>query len=190
MQYNRRHATGYLSLEPIDQTTIRTVDLESLRNKMTAVDMNGRLYVEKGLESFLMACLTGFYEGMGSFAQFGPMYRRIQACHVTRGPNGHVEVLTEVRGADTDIPKCVSTGLVNLRMITDVVSLSFADYRLHPAVLDAAIHVAVHPILTGNYHPELYHLPSRASSVRLLHHRPLPKTVYGYATLVKWTPGE
>ena len=44
---------------------------------------------------------------MGSFAQFGPMYRRIQACHVARGPNGHVEVLTKVRGADTDLPKCV-----------------------------------------------------------------------------------
>ena len=144
---------------------------------------------KKGLESLLMACLTGFYEGMGSFAQFGPMYRRIQACHVARGPNGHVEVLTKVRGADTDIPKCVWYWLSDTCMVADIISLSSEDYRLHPAVLDAAIHVAVHPILTGNYHPELYHLPSRASSVRLLRHGPLPKTVYGYATLVKWTPG-
>ena len=44
--------------------------------------------------------------------------------------------------------------------------------------------------MTGNFHPELYHLPSRASSVRLLRTGPLPKTVYGYATLAKWTPGK
>ena len=117
------------------------------------------------------------------------MYRRIQECHIARGPNGHVEVLTKVRGADIDISKCVCIGSVIPCMVADIISLSFEDYRLHPAVLDAAIHVAVHPILTGNYHPELYHLPSRASSVRLLRHGPLPKTVYGYATLVKWTPG-
>ncbi len=61
---------------------------------------------------------------------------------------------------------------------------------MHPAILDAAVHVMVHPIVTGNYHPELYHLPSRISSSRLLRTVPLPKTVYGYATLVKWTPGE
>ncbi|KAM5543754.1 hypothetical protein V8D89_002371 [Ganoderma adspersum] len=151
IQYNRRHATGYLSLEPVDQPSVQSVDLEALLNRMAAVDMNG------------------FYERMGSFAQFGPMYRRIQTCHVVRGPNGSVEVLTQVRGADSDIP-------------------NLADYRVHPAILDAAIHVMVHPILTGNFHPELYHLPSRVSSVRLLRHGPLPKTVYGYATLVKWTP--
>ncbi|KAI1798467.1 polyketide synthase [Ganoderma leucocontextum] len=151
IQYNRRHATGFLSLEPIDQSTVQAVDVESLRNRMTAVDMNG------------------FYERMGSFAQFGPMYRRIQTCHVARGPNGTVEVLTQVRGADTDIP-------------------NLADYRMHPAILDAAIHVMVHPTLTGNYDSELYHLPSRISSIRLLRTGPLPKTVYGYATLVKWSP--
>lgn len=55
----------------------------------------------------LTLLLTGFYERMGSFAQFGPMYRRIQTCHVARGPNGAVEVLTQVRGADSDIPKYV-----------------------------------------------------------------------------------
>ena len=68
--------------------------------------------------------------------------------------------------------------------------VSLADYRVHPAILDAAIHVMVHPILTGNFHPELYHLPSRVSSVRLLRLGPLPETVYGYATLVKWPPGK
>ncbi|TBU55410.1 polyketide synthase [Dichomitus squalens] len=151
IQYNRRHASGFLSFEPIDPSSVRTVDLESLRNRMTAVEMKG------------------FYQQMGSFAQFGPMYRRIQTCHVSRGPNGSVEVLTQVRGADDDIP-------------------TIADYRFHPAVLDAAIHVMVHPILTGNFDPELYHLPSRISSIRLLRTGPLPSTVYGYATLVKWSP--
>lgn len=70
-----------------------------------------------------------------------------------------------------------------------MISISLADYRLHPAILDAAIHVMVHLALTGNYDSELYHLPSKVSSIRLLRTGPLPKTVYGYATLVNWSPG-
>ena len=125
---------------------------------------------------------------MGSFAQFGPMYRRIQACSVARGPNGVVEVLTEVRGPDGDIPKYVVVQ-PDFLSNTQMVPFSIADYRLHPAILDAAIHVMVHPALTGNYDSELYHLPSRVSSVRLLRTGPLPKTIYAYAALVRWSPG-
>lgn len=73
--------------------------------------------------------------------------------------------------------------------VSDVIFISLADYRMHPAILDAAIHVMVHPTLTGNYDSELYHLPSKVSSIRLLRTGPLPKTVYGYATLVNWSPG-
>ena len=59
---------------------------------------------------------------------------------------------------------------------------------MHPAILDASIHVMVHPILTGNFDTELYHLPARASRARFLHTGPVPRTVYGYAKLVDWTP--
>ncbi len=76
---------------------------------MTAVDMDGEPSnrKKKQNEGLLTLLLLGFYERMSSFAQFGPMYRRIQTCHVARGANGAVEVLTQVRGADSDIPKCV-----------------------------------------------------------------------------------
>ena len=82
----------------------------------------------------------------------------------------------------TCIRICSSTRL-------DVTRISIADYRLHPAILDAAIHVMVHPILTGNYDSELYHLPSRVSSIRLLGSGIPSKIIYSYITLVKWTPG-
>ena len=45
LQYNRRHATGFLSLEPVDQLSVQSVDLEALRNRMTAVDMNGEFAI-------------------------------------------------------------------------------------------------------------------------------------------------
>ena len=44
---------------------------------------------------------------MSSFAQFGPMYRRVQSCHIARDSQGAVEVLTEVRAAAGDLPKYV-----------------------------------------------------------------------------------
>ena len=46
----------------------------------------------------------------------------------------------------------------------------------------------VHPLLTGNFDPELYHLPASASKARFLRTGPLPRTVYGYAKLINWTP--
>lgn len=49
----------------------------------------------------------GFYDRMTTFAQFGPMYRRIRACYINRGAYGTVEALTEVRAAEADIPKYV-----------------------------------------------------------------------------------
>ena len=63
---------------------------------------------------------------------------------------------------------------------------------MHPAIFDAAVHIAVHPCLTGNMDLELYHLPSKFRAVRLCpgyFDRPFPKTVYSYAKFIDWTPG-
>ena len=71
-------------------------------------------------------------------------------------------------------------------------SSSFSDYRLHPAVLDAAIHIVAHPSLTGNHDPDLYHLPSKVGVFRLCPEygkRPFPKSVYAHAVSVEWSPG-
>lgn len=127
---------------------------------------------------------------MSSFANFGPMYRRIKSCHIARDSNGWVEALTEVRAADSDIPKCALKCFpYNSRRLTSCIT-SLSDYRLHPAILDAAIHIMVHPMLTGNYDSDVYHLPSKISTVRFMHSGQLPAVVFGYTTLVDWTPGE
>ena len=53
----------------------------------------------------LMGRLSGFYEKLSSFANYGSMYRRIQKCFVETGPRGAVEALVQVRGKGDDIPK-------------------------------------------------------------------------------------
>ena len=47
---------------------------------------------------------AGFYSELESFANYGPMYRRIQKCYLAAGTFG-VDVLTEVHAWDEDIPK-------------------------------------------------------------------------------------
>ncbi|KAI1783602.1 ketoacyl-synt-domain-containing protein [Ganoderma leucocontextum] len=116
--------------------------------------------------------VTDFYATMSYFAQYGPTYRRIQRCHTYTGAGGKIEALTEVRGDDGDLP-------------------NLSDYRFHPAILDAAIHIVAHPNLTGNQDPDLYHLPSKVAAFRLgprYGESPFPKLVYAYAISVDWSP--
>ncbi|KAJ7865579.1 hypothetical protein B0H14DRAFT_2347885, partial [Mycena olivaceomarginata] len=84
-----------------------------------------------------------FYETLNSFAQYGPQYRRVSSCHL-----GNNEALVEVRGGAADL--------------TDS-SLVF-----HPAILDAAVHVLVHPLFTRNLEKYAYYLPSAVKKF-LLH---------------------
>ena len=76
-------------------------------------------------------------------------------------------------------------------LLIDISIGSISEYRLHPAVLDSALHFAVHPLLTGAVDHGRYYLPSKVNT--LIVHGALaegiPKTVYAYGILVKWTPG-
>ncbi len=72
------------------------------------------------------------------------------------------------------------------------ISFSFFDYRFHPAIMDAAYHVAVHPIMTGNHDDATYFLPSRLSALRLssTFQDQLSSTiVHAKVTAVSWLPG-
>ncbi|OBZ73483.1 Nonribosomal peptide synthetase 14 [Grifola frondosa] len=116
--------------------------------------------------------MKGFYETLASFAEYGPTYRRILSC--SRGMNavGKDEVLVKLRGMDDDLP--------------DV-----HDYRLHPAILDAALHVVVHPLLTGNRDKAQYYLPDKVGALIIhdpLLDKPFPRTFYAHATFSRWTP--
>ncbi|KAG1725077.1 acyl transferase domain-containing protein [Suillus paluster] len=72
--------------------------------------------------------VEGFYDALEHFAQYGPDYRRILDCY--RGTdNGRDEVLVQIRGAVGDLP-------------------GLEKFKIHPVILDSAIHVLVHPIFT------------------------------------------
>ncbi|EJF59192.1 ketoacyl-synt-domain-containing protein [Dichomitus squalens LYAD-421 SS1] len=154
IQYDRTHATGFLSMRSRDDIAVAKLDFTAIRQRMKPVDMNG------------------FYTAMSYFAQYGPTYRRIRQCHIATSAGGRIEALTELRGDDSDL-------------------VNFSDYRLHPAILDAAIHIVAHPNLTGNHDPDLYHLPSKVGVFRLcpgFGKRPFPKLVYTHAVSVDWSP--
>lgn len=49
--------------------------------------------------------VIGFYDELSSFANYGPMYRRLRKFWVTTNPGGAMDALGEIRGAGNDIPR-------------------------------------------------------------------------------------
>ncbi|KAI0695501.1 polyketide synthase [Cerioporus squamosus] len=153
MQYIRRHATGFLSMSRTDRDMSK-LDIDSIRSGMKPVKT------------------SDLYAGMAHFAQYGPVYRRIQECHTVTRADGTVEALVKLRGRDIDLP-------------------NIADYRFHPAIVDAAIHIVVHPVMTGNHDRELYHLPSKVSAFRTcpsVEQQEMPRFLYSHAVITSWAP--
>ncbi|KAH9886258.1 ketoacyl-synt-domain-containing protein [Cubamyces lactineus] len=129
--------------------------------------------IEEILSRLKPVDMEGFYDGFRSFAEYGPTYQRISACSYARDPvTGKDEWLVKLRGTDTDLP-------------------DIGDYRIHPAILDASLHVLVHPMVTGMLDTTRYYLPSRIGALvthDALLSQPLPSTVYAHATFKAWTP--
>ncbi|OJT09920.1 hypothetical protein TRAPUB_13598 [Trametes pubescens] len=117
--------------------------------------------------------IKGFYDGFRTFADYGPTYQRILSCSYARdAATGRDEWLIKLRGADVDLP-------------------DIADYRIHPAILDASVHILVHPVVTGVNDAARYYLPSRIGAVIIhdaLVEGPFPPIVYTHATFKAWTP--
>ncbi|TFY55679.1 hypothetical protein EVJ58_g8093 [Rhodofomes roseus] len=81
------------------------------------------------------------------------------------------EFLVEIRGAGNDLD-------------------NVSDYRLHPAILDAALHIAVHPTITGALSQGRYYLPSKLGTM-IIHDalaQGIPEKLYAHGVFVKWTP--
>ncbi|KAH9934268.1 putative polyketide synthase [Fomitopsis serialis] len=91
--------------------------------------------------------MKGFYEHLDSFANYGPTYRRVLSCYHGIDASGLEELLIEIRGAGDDLE-------------------NLSEYRLHPAILDAALHVAVHPLITGAIAQGRYYLPAKVGTGR------------------------
>ncbi|CCM04656.1 uncharacterized protein FIBRA_06840 [Fibroporia radiculosa] len=115
--------------------------------------------------------MKGFYEEFANFAQYGPTYRRIISWSRGRDPLGREEILVKLRGASEDLE-------------------NISDYRFHPAILDAAIHILVHPAVTGVRNESNYYLPAKIGVFtmhRALDAIPFPRIVYTHATFVRWS---
>ncbi|KZT25650.1 ketoacyl-synt-domain-containing protein [Neolentinus lepideus HHB14362 ss-1] len=153
LQYDRLHAQGYLSVDrPAEAPPI--VDLKPILRRLAPIDMKN------------------FYDGFANFAQYGPMYQRIQACYRGLDDRGREEVVVEVRGDDGDIS-------------------DLDGYHLHPAILDAALHIMVHPILTCCWDKTRYYLPSKVAAFTVhdaLFENPFPRTVYAHGIMSSWSP--
>ncbi len=103
-QYNRRHATGFLSTEPTQDLDMHKLDIESIRASMKPVKTIGKGSHHSHVASLLNSH-TEVYSGIAHFLQYGPLYRRIQECHTTTRADGTVEALVKIKGRDDDLPK-------------------------------------------------------------------------------------
>ncbi|KAH8835100.1 polyketide synthase [Flagelloscypha sp. PMI_526] len=109
------------------------------------------------LEDSHVPCdISDFYASLTHFAQYGPVYQRLVAW--SRGSNS---ALVTVRAFEEDL-------------------MNYDDYILHPAILDACLHVLVHPAFSGHMDRNVYFLPSRIQHVQLFE----GSTGFGKATRV------
>ncbi|KAF7358664.1 Polyketide synthase [Mycena sanguinolenta] len=86
--------------------------------------------------------MKGFYESLHSLA-LGSVYRRVVQCH-----GNPVEAIAQIRGPTPDEPT--------------------THYRLNPILLDACLHVILHPSILRCYDAESMYLPS--SLGRFIYH--------------------
>jgi hypothetical protein len=63
-------------------------------------------------------------------------------------------------------------------------------YVLHPAILDAALHTGIHPMMTNNRNAHIFYLPASVQSVTIHDAllRGMPEVVFSHITKRKWTP--
>ncbi|KAJ7690500.1 acyl transferase domain-containing protein [Mycena rosella] len=80
--------------------------------------------------------MEGFYQSLSPFAKFGPAFQRVLRCH-----GGPSEVITEIKGPSLDDT-------------TD-------QYRIHPVILDACLHVMLHREISKQSGSEGMYLPSK-----------------------------
>ncbi|KAJ7727029.1 hypothetical protein B0H14DRAFT_2640971 [Mycena olivaceomarginata] len=107
----------------------------------------------------------GFYPSLQPLAVYGPHFQRIVRCH-----GGPSEVIAEIEGLRVD---------------------ELADaYLLHPAIMDACIHITFHPDVSKQYSKDIIYLPSTIE--HFIFYRPGKNSAgnwFSHITLRQWTPG-
>ncbi|OSX62600.1 hypothetical protein POSPLADRAFT_1055973, partial [Postia placenta MAD-698-R-SB12] len=110
---------------------------------------------------------SSFYKSLSYFSTYGPRLRR-----VTNAYYSEKEALVSIKGMDETL-------------------LRSGRYRLHPAILDACLHMTAFRPFNGNYDHNAYYLPAHVDAVilhRNVHEKPLPRHLYAHVVFKGWTP--
>ncbi|TFY67380.1 hypothetical protein EVJ58_g1650 [Rhodofomes roseus] len=110
---------------------------------------------------------TSFYQSLGYFSAYGPCFRR-----VTEVFYGYHEALVSIKGMDGVLERD-------------------GRYLMHPAILDACLHITSFRPFHGDHSPNGYYLPAHVDAV-ILHRSPrvhfFPDHIYTHTILREWTP--
>ncbi|KAH7906404.1 hypothetical protein BJ138DRAFT_1222020, partial [Hygrophoropsis aurantiaca] len=120
------------------------------------------LQLQQIWERLLPLSMEDYYLSLRPFATFGPSFQRVLRC--SGGPS---EVIAEIKGLTQDE---MSDG-----------------YILHPALLDASIHIMLHADICRD-EDAVYHLPSRLGQFVLYHREVVPGNWFSHIRLQSWSP--
>lgn len=62
-------------------------------------------------------------------------------------------------------------------------------YVIHPALLDACLHITLHRNITQEYSKDVYYMPSKVEQFTLYHRRSVSGNLFSHIQLQEWTPG-
>ncbi|KAK6966524.1 polyketide synthase [Favolaschia claudopus] len=115
-----------------------------------------------------------FYPSLKPLAGYGPRFQRVVRCHGTPA-----EVIAEIRGPTTEE-----------RQVNIIFFFSKASgYLLNPAILDACLHVMLHPSISKQYTKDVMYLPSRLEHfIFNRDHRCAEGNWFSQIRLGEWTP--
>ena len=92
-------------MEPIRDCGYERLDLDAIRGRMKEMDVRSEYPPLYARYLPYNSSITAFYTELASFANYGPMYRRIQKYYLAAGSGGAMDALVQIRGDDMDITK-------------------------------------------------------------------------------------
>ncbi|KAF7333968.1 Polyketide synthase [Mycena sanguinolenta] len=106
----------------------------------------------------------GFYRSLACVANFGPVYQKVARCH-----GSPLEVIAEIQSPSLDE--------------------SSDQYVLHPATLDACLHILLHPALSKHHGNPVMYLPSKLGHFAYYNPKPVAGNWFSYIKRRAWYPG-
>ena len=96
LQYDRLHATGYLSMES-DNLDSSPLNVSEIHSRLSPTDMKGIHVIFYKFEQ-LLTIYSNFYKDLSGFAQYGKKYQHVTSCFRGVSCQGQDEFLISVHG--------------------------------------------------------------------------------------------